>query len=384
MTSMQSSSATKKKENLFYTYQRHDNVFLTMVLVVLLVGLVMMFSASYVTAYFDEGDSYYYIVRQGMFAVIGIVGMLILSRLNYKKLFTKNIIIGYYIICILALIMVLFVGVGDNGETRWINLGFTTIQPSEFAKLGVILFLAYYLSTNEKNLQKPAKGVFIPVAIIGLAAGLVLKEPHLSGAVLIIGVGFVMLIVAGSNPWWIGILGIVGAAGLTYVCMATDYMRKRVEIWRDPWSDALDGGYQTIQSLYAIGSGGLTGLGLGQSRQKYLYLPKPQNDYVFSICGEELGFIGCLIIMVLFIILICRGFRIAMRSDSKFGALLAFGITFRLALQVILNIAVVTNAIPCTGISLPFFSSGGTALVVQLAEMGIVLSISRQANMTKN
>ena len=381
---MQAPSIKQNKESLFYSSQRHDNVFLTMVLVVLLVGLVMMFSASYVTAYFDEGDSYYYIVRQGIFAVIGVIGMLILSRINYKKIFNKYTIGFYYIICALALLLVLFIGVGDNGETRWINLGFTTVQPSEFAKLGVILFLAYYLSTNEKNLKKLGKGVFIPVAIIGLIAGLVLAEPHLSGTILIVGVGFVMMFVAGCNGTWLGILGVVGAAGLTYVCMATDYMRARVEIWRDPWSDALDKGYQTIQSLYAIGSGGLTGLGLGQSRQKYLYLPKPQNDYVFSICGEELGFIGCLIIMVLFVILICRGFRIAMRADSKFGSLLAFGITFRLALQVLLNIAVVTNAIPCTGIPLPFFSSGGTALVVQLAEMGILLSISRQANMTKD
>ena len=381
---MQAPSIKQNKESLFYSSQRHDNVFLTMVLVVLLVGLVMMFSASYVTAYFDEGDSYYYIVRQGIFAVIGVIGMLILSRINYKKIFNKYTIGFYYIICALALLLVLFIGVGDNGETRWINLGFTTVQPSEFAKLGVILLLAYYLSNNVQDLKKPLRGVFIPIGIIGIIAALVLAEPHLSGTILIVGVGFVMMFVAGCNGTWLGILGVVGAAGLTYVCMATDYMRARVEIWRDPWSDALGKGYQTIQSLYAIGSGGLTGLGLGQSRQKYLYLPKPQNDYVFSICGEELGFIGCLIIMVLFVILICRGFRIAMRADSKFGSLLAFGITFRLALQVLLNIAVVTNAIPCTGIPLPFFSSGGTALVVQLAEMGILLSISRQANMTKD
>ena len=356
-----------------------------MVLVVLLVGLIMMFSASYITSYFEnDGDSYYFIKRQLIFAGMGIAAMLVMSRINYKKLFTRNMIGFYYAVCVMALVMVLFIGEGDGVEKRWIQIGnITTVQPSEFAKLAVILLLAYYFATNAKKLKKPLYGILIPALIIGLIAGLVLAEPHLSGTILILGVGVAMMVVAGSNFVWISVLGVAAAGMLWYVCMNVEYMKARVDIWQDPWSDELGSGYQTIQSLYAIGSGGLTGLGLGQSRQKFLYLPKPQNDYVFAIVAEELGFIGCVIILALFAFLIYRGFVIAMRSESRFGSLLAFGITFRLALQVILNIAVVTNAIPCTGISLPFFSSGGTALFVQLVEMGIVLSVSRQSNLTK-
>jgi len=375
---------TKQKEPFFYSKERPDYVFLAIVFVVLVVGLIMMFSASYVTSYFsNDGDSFYFIKRQGFFAVIGIIGMLIVSKINYKRLLTKRIIVVYYIICIMALVAVLLIGEGDGVEKRWIDLGITTVQPSEFAKLAVILGLAYYLTTNYKNLKNVIMGIVIPVAIIGIPAALVLAEPHLSGAILILAVGFVMMIVAGSNFIWCGLMAGIGAAGLVTVCLATSYMKQRLIVWRDPWADPSDTGYQTIQSLYAIGSGGLTGLGLGQSRQKYLYLPKPQNDYVFAIVAEELGFVGCLIILALFLFLIYRGFLIAMRSESRFGTFIAFGISLRLAIQVILNIGVVTNTIPPTGISLPFFSSGGTALLVQLIEMGLVLSISRQSKLNK-
>ena len=191
------------------------------------------------------------------------------------------------------------------------------------------------------------------------------------------------MIVAGCNFTLLSATGVIGAIGLYFFSMNTDYMRRRIEIWLHPESDPRGAGYQTLQSLYAIGSGGLTGLGLGQSRQKYLYIPEPQNDFVFSIVAEELGFIGCLIILALFAVLIYRGFVIAMRSDDKFGSFMVFGIVMRVAVQVLLNVAVVTNAIPVTGISLPFFSSGGTALVILLFEMGIVLSVSRQSNLTK-
>ncbi len=381
----ESPKKTKKETLFFHSSQRQDTVFLVMVFIVLLVGLIMMFSASYITSYFEnDGDSYYFIKRQLIFAVLGIAAMLVMSKVNYNKLFNKGTIGFYYIICLMALVMVLFIGEGDGVEKRWLQIGnITTVQPSEFAKLAVILILAYYFAANHKRLKKPVQGIFIPIVIIGLVAGLVLAEPHLSGTILILGVGVAMMVVAGSNFIWISVMGVAAAGMLWYVCMNVEYMAARVNIWKDPWADELGNGYQTIQSLYAIGSGGLTGLGLGQSRQKYLYLPKPQNDYVFSIVAEELGFIGCVIVLGLFLFLIYRGFVIAMRCKDRFGSLIAFGITFRLALQVLLNIAVVTNAIPCTGISLPFFSSGGTALFVQLVEMGIVLSVSRNSNVTK-
>ncbi len=377
----------KLNEPLIFTSQRQDTVFLLLVLSILAVGLIMMFSASYITAYVENnGDSYYYIRRQLIFAAIGIVIMLGLSRVNFRKLFNKYTIGAYYAACLVALVLVLLIGEGDGVEKRWIQIGGLTMQPSEFAKLAVILVLAYYFTTYAKKLRNPLFGVLFPVGLVGAVAILVLREPHLSGTILIVGVGAAMTLVTLKgkfNTVLVVVLGIAVAMGLWYVCKNVPYMMDRIDIFRDPWADALDKGYQTIQSLYAIGSGGLTGLGLGQSRQKYLYLPKPQNDYVFAIVAEELGFIGCLVIIALFAFLIYRGFVIAVRSQSRFGALLAFGITLRLAMQVILNIAVVTNSIPCTGISLPFFSSGGTALLVQLAEMGIVLSVSRHSNLTK-
>lgn len=384
MNDSSASKTIKQKEPFFYSKERPDYVFLAIVFVVLVVGLIMMFSASYVTSYFsNDGDSFYYIKRQGFFAVLGVIGMLVVSRINYKRILSKRVISVYYVICLMALVMVLIMGEGDGVEKRWIDLGFTTVQPSEFAKLAVILALAYYLARNYKNLKKPMVGVWIPIVLVAIPTALVVKEPHLSGAILILSVGFVMMVVAGSNFIWCGLMAVIGAAGLVMICLTTSYMKQRLIVWRDPWADPTDTGYQTIQSLYAIGSGGLTGLGLGQSRQKYLYLPKPQNDYVFAVVAEELGFVGCVIILALFLFLIYRGFMIAMRSDSRFGSLIAFGISLRLAIQVILNIGVVTNTIPPTGISLPFFSSGGTALFVQLIEMGLVLSISRQSRLNK-
>lgn len=374
--------AEKRKTNTkLFVNEPMDMTFCILVLIILAIGLVMMFSASFATSYFEEGDSYYYIKRQIIFALLGVSIMLIVSKVNYKYL--KAFSWMLYGISVLLLALVLVVGTGDGVEKRWLNLGFTTIQPSEIAKLAVIILMAFYLSRNYKYLKNPVKGVLIPFVIIGLAAGLVLIEPHLSGAILILAVGLCMMIVAGCNFTLLGATGIIGAIGLYFFSMHTDYMRRRIEIWLHPESDPQGDGYQTLQSLYAIGSGGLTGLGLGQSRQKYLYIPEPQNDFVFSIVAEELGLIGCLVILALFVVLIYRGFVIAMRSDDKFGSFLVFGIVMRLAVQVLLNVAVVTNAIPVTGISLPFFSYGGTALVILLLEMGIVLSVSRQANLTK-
>ncbi len=377
----QPNRAKRETKTSFFIKEPMDMTFFILVLVILAIGLVMMFSASFATAYFEEGDSYYYIKRQLTFALLGCTIMVFTSKINYKYL--KMVSWLFYGGSVVLLILVLLVGTGDGVEKRWLNLGFTTIQPSELAKLAVIILLAYYFSRNYQYLKKPVKGVLVPFMIIGLAAGLVLLEPHLSGAILILSVGLCMMIVAGCNFTLLSATGVVGAIGLYFFSMNTDYMRRRIEIWLHPESDPRGDGYQTLQSLYAIGSGGLTGLGLGQTRQKYLFLPAPQNDFVFSIVAEELGFIGCLIILALFAVLIYRGFVIAMRSDDKFGSFMVFGIVMRVAVQVLLNVAVVTNAIPVTGISLPFFSSGGTALVILLFEMGIVLSVSRQSNLTK-
>ena len=373
-------SNTKKWISDWFVSDPFDMTFFVMVLIVLAIGLIMLFSASYAYAWYDEGDSFFYIKRQAVFAAIGFAAMLFISKLDFKKF--KKFVFLIYAVAIVLLIAVLVVGVGDGVEKRWIYVGFN-LQPSEIAKLAVIMMLAMFLSTNQKSLKKPVQGILFPVAIIGLPALLILMEPHLSGTILVLVVGVAMMIVAGCHLGWIGGLTAVGGAGLVGVALSVPYMKSRVDIFLNPGSDPQGAGYQILQSLYAIGSGGLTGQGIGQSRQKYLYVSMPQNDCIFSIVAEELGFIGCLIILGLFVFLIYKGFMIALRCPDRFGSLMVFGIMTRLAVQVLLNMAVVTNSIPVTGIALPFFSSGGTALVMQMVEMGIVLSVSRQSRTMK-
>ena len=358
-----------------------DPAFLILVLVILAIGLIMLVSASYASAWYSEGDSFYYIKRQSVFAVIGLCGMFLLSRVNYKYFKVATPLL--YGLSIVLLVLVLLIGKGDGVEKRWIYMGFFNLQPSEIAKLAVILMLALYFSANYERLKTFSRGILLPCCIFGLAGGLVLIEPHLSGAVLICGVGFMMMVAAGCHRGWLVVMAICVAVGLVAVALTVPYMQARVATWLDPSSDPQNNGYQLLQSLYAIGSGGLTGQGIGQSRQKYLYVSMPQNDFIFSVVAEELGFVGVVVILGLFAALIYKGFRIALDAPDKFSSLLVFGIMSRLALQVFLNLAVVSNLIPVTGIALPFFSSGGTAMVMQLVEMGLVLSVSRQSRMQK-
>ena len=378
-----------------------DLPFLMLTLMLSGIGLIMMFSASYASALYDESVGYnptYYIARQAIFAVGGVAVMYLVSKLNYQWFRWMSVfaLAG----AILLLIAVLIPGIHTNrsdGVKRWIAVpGIGTFQPSELVKVAVILYFAARLSkrdTEKKHkfdLRKPS-GRFlgwlerigflelIPYgAILGVIAVLMLMEPHMSGTILILVAGASILFAAGIKFYWFIIGGAGVAAALAFVITQTDYMAYRIQIWLDPWSDPLNGGFQTIQSLYAVGSGGLLGLGLGKSRQKFLYLPEPENDYVFSIVCEELGYLGAAIVLILFALLIIRGYWIAVHARDRFGALLVVGITTQIAVQVFLNIAVITNMIPVTGISLPFFSYGGTALLIQLAEMGIVLGVSRQ------
>lgn len=373
-------SNKKKWMSEWFVSDPFDMSFFVLVLIVLAIGLIMLFSASYAYAWYDQGDSFFYIRRQTFFAMFGFALMMVISKVDYQKI--KRFALLIYAVAIVLLVLVLLIGTGDGVEKRWIYVGFN-LQPSEIAKLAVIVMLALFLSANHKFLKKPVRGILIPVIIIGIPAALILAEPHLSGTILVLVVGVAMMIVAGCNMGWIGALSAVGGAGLVAVAMAVPYMKSRIDIYLNPGSDPQGAGYQILQSLYAIGSGGLTGQGIGQSRQKYLYVSMPQNDFIFSIVAEELGFIGCLIILALFVFLIYKGFMIALRCPDRFGSLLVFGITTRLAVQVLLNMAVVTNSIPVTGIALPFFSSGGTALVMQMVEMGIVLSVSRKSRTLK-
>ncbi len=361
-----------------------DIPFLILVLLLMGFGLVMVSSASYVSAYYEYGDSYHYIKRQAIFAAIGIIAMLTIAFFDYRRL--KKLALPLLIISVIMLILVLIPGIGIevNGASRWLGYGSFRFQPSEIGKLAVIISFSSYISVNYKNMKKFTVGVLPLVLTLALVAGLVAVETHLSGAILILVIGAILMFVGGTPIKWFLGAGAVGAAGLGSIILFTPYMQSRIKIWLDPFSDMQDKGYQTVQSLYAIGSGGLLGLGLGQSRQKHLYIPEPQNDYIFAITAEELGFVGALLVILLFVMLIWRGFIIAFHSRDKFGSLLVIGIISRVAVQTVLNIAVVTNAIPVTGISLPFFSYGGTALCILLAEMGIVLSVSRFSYLDKS
>jgi cell division protein FtsW len=272
---------------------------------------------------------------------------------------------------------VLLVGTRTNGAKRWIDLGFTTFQPSELAKIGVIMYFSVMICRYKEKMATFRYGIFPFVVVLVGVCGLLAMEPHMSAIMIIVAIGLVLIFVGGAPLKWFvgGGVSVAAILGLAYLCFG--YVRDRITAWLDPFADAADTGWQVVQSLYAIGSGGLLGLGLGNSRQKYLYLPEEHNDYIFSVVCEELGFIGAVLILALFSLLVIRGYWIAMHARDKYSMLVGVGITTLFALQVILNVAVCTNTIPSTGISLPLFSYGGTALLIQMAELGILLSISR-------
>jgi cell division protein FtsW len=358
-----------------------DMPFALLVIFLGCIGLIMMFSASYAWADRQIGNPAYYAMRQAIYILAGFVIMLIISRLNHNY-FSRFSILAL-ITAVVLLVAVLFVGSNEADAVRWINFGIFNIQPSEIAKVAVILMFATMISAHpewlaQKKIIPSLKGIAPFLAVLAVVTVLMARQPHFSGIILILAVGASMLFMGGLAIKWFALVGAVGVGAVTLLITTTDYATRRIAIWRDPFIDPQDGGYQTIQSLYAIGSGGWFGLGLGQSRQKYSYLPEPHNDFVFAIVTEELGLIGALIILTLFFLLICRGYWISLNARDTFGRLLVAGITTRLAIQVFLNVAVVTNLIPVTGISMPFFSYGGSALVIQMVEMGIVLAVSRQ------
>lgn len=361
-----------------------DITFLSLVLILLTIGLVMLFSASYAYSYEYFGNSYRFISRQALFAVAGVAVMLWVSRWDYHifKRFAWVIYIG--VMAILLLLLILPAQVEGTGVKRWLAIGPVSFQPSEFAKFAIVLIFASLISANYKQV-KDFKFIAFLVVLLGATCALIVLEPHLSATILIFLMGIVLLIVGGlPKRYIIGGVGMgAGAVALLVLTGAIGYASDRFKYWLDPWLAPTGEGFQTIQSLLAIGSGGLLGRGIGQSRQKYLWVPEPHNDFIFSIVCEEIGLIGALVIILLFALLIWRGFVIAMRSPDKFGSLMCIGLTFQVGLQAMLNIWVVTNTIPNTGIGLPFFSYGGTSLFLLLAEMGVVLSVSRRANIEK-
>ena len=363
---------------------RIDLPFLLLTLLLTVMGLVMLFSASFPSANYETGDPTFYLKRQGLFALLGLAAMVVMSRMNYQKLRRYSVLLVGISLFLLLLVLVPGLGINENGATRWLGKkGVLTFQPSEIAKLAVIVFFADSIS-KKKNLMETFKyGIRPYLLLLAFYAVLMLLPPHLSGTILIVGTGVVLIIVGGINKKWaIGGIGAVAAVGFAYVKLVEtgviSYGASRIEMWKNPFVDPLKDGYQLSQSLITIGSGGLTGVGLGKSRQKFLYLPEEHNDFIFAVVCEELGLIGATLVMLVFALLILRGFWIALQARDRFGALLVVGIMTQIGLQTFFNIAVVSGLVPTTGISLPFFSYGGTALALQLFEMGIVLSVSRQ------
>ena len=354
---------------------RADLSLIMMTLLLLTIGVIMVLSASYANAYYTRSSASYYFVHQLLYAITGIAIMFVASRLpmSMYRRFSGPILAA----AIALLVVVLVRGRLTNGATRWINLGFTTIQPSEIAKLGLVLYFAAMINHYRDKMRTFRYGILPFAAILGVIIVLLALEPHVSAILIISAMALVMLFVGGVRLYWFIGGGAVMSVMLLIAYGAFDYVKNRIEAWRNPFLDPTDTGYQVVQSLYAIGSGGLRGLGLGNSRQKFLYLPEEHNDYIFSVVCEELGYIGALLILALFAVLIIRCYWVSMHARDRFSMLVGVGITTQLALQVIMNIAVCTNSIPCTGVSLPFFSYGGTAMWLHLGEIGILLSISR-------
>ena len=373
----------KKKTGKFSSFLNNPMDFTLLITIIALlgIGLVMVLSASSPSALAEQADSYYYFKKQLQFGVLGIIAMFAISKIDYR--FYQKYYKWAWILSFIALVLVKVIGRTINGSQRWIYIGSFSIQPSELVKILIIIFYAGILVKNRDELSKFGKGFVKHFFMVLPIIGLLLLQPHFSASVVILGIVAIMMIVAGCKFKHFLAASSILIPIVIVIVIIEPYRLQRVTTFLDPWQDATGDGWQVIQSLYAIGSGGLFGVGLGESKQKYLYIPEPHNDFIFSIVGEELGFLGCALILILFAILIWRGVLIAMKAPDMFGSLVAVGITTMVAIQVIINVAVVTSSMPATGMPLPFFSYGGTALFILLCEMGILLNISRASAKNK-
>lgn len=378
-------SKWKSFKDTYFLTGSIDIPFLGLTIALLTIGLIMLFSASYPYAYYYKDSSYYYFIRQILFAVAGLVAMLLMSKINYKIL--KAIYKPVFVVTIALLVIVLFHHTNVQNFKRWIPLGPVTIQPSDLAKFTIILTLAVYISKYYKKMKTMKYGILIPIGIIAIFCGLIYLEHHLSCTILMFFIGACLMFAGGSDwklfAFGLAVIVLLGFLVVSFPTLIENYAGKRIVAWLDKDYDPLNGRWQTNNSLYAIGSGGFFGVGLGNSKQKYLYVSEPQNDFIFSIVCEELGFLGTAIIIALFAALVIRGLIIASRCKDKFGSLLIIGVVAQIGLQVVLNILVVTDTLPNTGFAFPFFSYGGTAIFMLLFEIGVVLSISRKTNQQK-
>ena len=370
------------EKSFFYTAHPADTTFILLVLLLTGVGLIMLFSASYTNAYYyQDGNGMYFVSRQGIYAAFGILAMIAVSYVNYQKLHYYAIPVLVVSIFLLVLVLVPGVGITINKATRWLPLlhkSLGTFQPSEIVKIGVIMSFSSIATIFGPRVREFRRGMCVFLALIGLIAGLLYFEPHLSATIMIAVTGMAIVFVAGARVWHFLALVVGGGALVGVYILFSGHVSTRLKVWLDPFIDPLDKGYQAVQSFLAIGSGGFWGVGLGQSRQKQLYLPMSENDFIFSVICEELGFVGAALIIMMFAALIIRGYWIAMHARDKFGCLLAVGVTTQIAVQTVVNLCVVSGLMPVTGAALPFFSYGGTSLLIQLAEVGILLSVSRQ------
>jgi len=354
-----------------------DIILLVAVLTISIFGIIMVYSSSYVWAEYKFDDAFKFVKHQGLFFLVGLFLISIIVKIDYKlyEKYSNKILLA----CLLLLILVIIPGIGTvrNGSRSWFGIGSFGIQPSEFAKLGLIIFISKYMSKNEKNLKDIKRGVLPILGLVLLVFGLIMLQPDFGTGVIILMTSIGLLFVGGVNFKFFFKIGIVGVIGIVALIAVAPYRLERILSFLNPWSDPLGSGFQIIQSLYAIGPGGLFGYGFLNSRQKHFYLPEPQTDFIFSIISEEFGFMGILIVASLFLTIIIRGVSIARKTNDLFGKYVAFGITFGLAFQACLNLMVVVGLIPVTGVTLPFLSYGGSSLLITLCSMGILLNISR-------
>ncbi|SHK38572.1 stage V sporulation protein E [Paramaledivibacter caminithermalis] len=353
-----------------------DFTLMITVLILVIIGIIMVFSSSQYYSFYNKQDSYHFLKKNLLWAIIGIFAMVFTTNFNYKRY--KKLAFPAYIFSIVLLVLVLTpLGMNLNGAQRWIKVGPITIMPSEIAKICAIIFVSDTLTRKVKDIDNFFKGIFPYLIIIGLYVLLILKQPNLSTAITIALIIASMLFVAGMRWLHVVMLGASGVGAIIILILQKPYRMKRLVAFLDPFKDPKGDGYQVIQSLFALGSGGLFGVGLGRSIQNKLYIPEPQNDFIFATIGEELGFIGCVTVMLLFLFLIWRGIRIAIHAPDLFSSLMATGITAMIAIQVIINIAVATSSMPVTGIPLPFISFGGNSLAIFMGAIGILLNISK-------
>lgn len=356
-----------------------DFILIIVTLALLTIGMIMVYSASAVWASYKMGDSFFFAKRQLLFAGLGVVAMFFIMKIDYWVWRTYSKVI--LLVCFILLILVLIPGVGlvRGGARSWIGIGAFSIQPSEFMKFAMIIFLAKFLAERQKLITSFKRGLLPALGFVFLAFGMIMLQPDLGTGTVMVGTCIIMIFISGARVFHFVMFGLLGVAGFVGLIASAPYRMKRITSYLDPWSDPLGSGFQIIQSLLAIGPGGLFGLGLGQSRQKFLYLPEPQTDFIFAILSEELGFIGGSFVLLLFSLLLWRGIRIALGAPDLYGTFLAVGIVAMIAIQVMINVGVVTGLMPVTGITLPFLSYGGSSLTLMLMAVGVLLNISRHS-----